>query len=371
MTADFDTEYEVSAAIMRPLGVKLEGLIEDLLRAEKIRYHSVKARVKDKESCERKLQRSDTERSFSSLTDVLGVRIITYFRDDVDAAAKVIEREFFIDTPNSVDKSAILDPDRFGYLSIHYISQLADTRANLPENRAYKGKNFEIQIRSITQHAWAEIEHDLGYKSEAAVPKTIRRRFSRLAGLLELADDEFIAIRGELADHQASSAAVIAQGQLSAEIDQNSLHSFLESDTRVYSLDVFIAEAIQHLYLNQVQREYVGRLVPQLLSVDFRTIDELSKYLDSESNLLRKFSTEWIATSRRVTAKERTESMPPVPRGVAIYYVYLLKRAQLMLSDKLSTDHKLSTDLSQREKAVATRTVRVLQGILEKRGQDS
>ena len=54
----------------------------------------------------------------------------------------------------------------------------------------------------MLQHAWAEIEHDLGYKSEIAIPKDIRRSFSRLAGLLEVADKEFQEIRDFLTEYQ-------------------------------------------------------------------------------------------------------------------------------------------------------------------------
>ena len=54
---------------------------------------------------------------------------------------------------------------------------------------------FEIQIKTILQHSWAEIEHDLGYKTEFEVPRNIRRSFSKAASLLETVDDIFSDIR--------------------------------------------------------------------------------------------------------------------------------------------------------------------------------
>jgi hypothetical protein len=65
---------------------------------------------------------------------------------------------------------------------------------------------YEIQARTVLEHAWAEIEHDLGYRSRDAVPDAVRRRLNRLAGLLELADQEFVAIRRELTDYAARAA---------------------------------------------------------------------------------------------------------------------------------------------------------------------
>lgn len=196
---NFDREYDEATGRMQGFRLVLEGLIQVLLEVGGIRVHSVTSRVKSKTSVIRKLQRSDEERDIGSLTDILGIRVITYFPDEVDAVANLIEREFLIDTENSIDKRAALDPDRFGYLSLHYVLQLSRSRSTLPEYHGYKDIRFELQIRSILQHAWAEIEHDLGYKSEVAVPRAVRRRFSRLAGLLELADAEFLGIREELA----------------------------------------------------------------------------------------------------------------------------------------------------------------------------
>lgn len=195
---NIDGEYEKISSRIQEFRLVLERLIQALLEVEGIQIHSVTSRIKSKNSVLRKLQRPGRVGGIDDLTDMLGVRIITYFQDDVDTVARLIEREFTIDRDNSVDKRALMDPDRFGYLSIHYVARLNLDRIALPEYRSYDNIRFEIQVRSILQHAWAEIEHDLGYKSESSVPREVRRRFSQLAGLLELADKEFLEIRKNL-----------------------------------------------------------------------------------------------------------------------------------------------------------------------------
>ena len=130
---DFDNDYDRATAGMQAFGLKLEGLIQSTVEANGLQVLSVTSRVKSKASVRRKLERPDREGDISSLTDILGIRIITYFRDEVDAVARLIEEEFLIDTERSVDKRAALDPDRFGYLSLHYIAQLNQNRSQLIE----------------------------------------------------------------------------------------------------------------------------------------------------------------------------------------------------------------------------------------------
>ena len=178
---------------------------------------------------EEKLESADRDYgALSDVTDVCGVRITTYFADDVDRIADMIECEFNVDVENSVDKSAQLDPDQFVYLSRHYVGTLSESRLELTEYLRFSECQVEIQIRSILQHAWAEIEHDLGYKSEPAVPREIRRRFSRIAGLLEIADTEFAQIRDELRHYEATVPARIAESPDTVPIDQASLGAFVE-----------------------------------------------------------------------------------------------------------------------------------------------
>lgn len=59
---------------------------------------------------------------------------------------------------------------------------------------------FEVQMRSILQHAWANMNHDTGYKSGVEIPRVYMRNMSRLAGMLELVDDEFSRIRRDDTD---------------------------------------------------------------------------------------------------------------------------------------------------------------------------
>ena len=176
--------------------------------------HSISSRVKGESSVLRKMLHSQQKYStLSDIHDISGSRIITYFEDEVKDTAKVIEEEFEIDKSRSVDKGALLDPEQFGYISLHYVCKWKKSRLDLSENHRFQGLLVEIQIRSILQHTWAEIEHDLGYRSEAALPKEVRRRFSRLAGLLELADAEFSRLRDEVNTYEQQVQVQVGKRQ--------------------------------------------------------------------------------------------------------------------------------------------------------------
>jgi putative GTP pyrophosphokinase len=78
------------------------------------------------------------------------------------------------------------------------------------------------------QHAWAEIEHDIKYKSTAAVPEEISRRFMALAALLEIADREVQNIRDEESRISAEARARMIEGNLDVEITPDSLKTYLD-----------------------------------------------------------------------------------------------------------------------------------------------
>jgi putative GTP pyrophosphokinase len=327
---DFDEEYAHAVELLPDFGIYLKALIERLLAAKGIRFHGINHRVKSKESAEQKMARPRTgktgaaQRTLKSLTDLLGVRVVTYFQDGIESVAEIIESEFIIDWKNSVDKRITLDADRFGYLSMHYVAELKPDRTALPEYRDYGDVKFEIQIRSILQHAWAEMEHDLGYKSEAAVPREFRRRFSRLAGVLELVDDEFIGIREEIKKYQAEAQDTIDQGSLGIEINQDSLSTFVQSSQQIEQLDKLIAGFSKTTVQRRVDTQYLGRQAVQLVELGFHFINEFSNYLEANSALLVKFTEHWLSHTDQAPRAGRA----PVPAGITLYYAGALKATQ-------------------------------------------
>ncbi|MEN6412211.1 MAG: hypothetical protein ABFC84_05510 [Veillonellales bacterium] len=176
---------------------KVQELLTSLFVEKNIHIHLIASRVKKEASLKNKINRKKYT-DIQDITDLCGIRIITYFEDDIEQVSKIIQNTFVVDQVNSVDKRKLLAPTQFGYLSLHYVVSLKSSQLHQSEYEIFKNCKIEIQIRTILQHAWAEIEHDLEYKPQIAISYDARRSFSRLASLLELADIEFRRLRDKL-----------------------------------------------------------------------------------------------------------------------------------------------------------------------------
>jgi len=239
-------EFEKVQGSYTSFSKKIESIITDFLASEGLVVHSIGGRCKTLDSLELKAQKRYEKNipylSLDEVTDLAGVRIITHFSSDLDKVADLVEREFEVDVENSVDKREYQDPEKFGYASIHYVVGFDSSRLLFPEYSKYAGLKVEVQIRSILQHAWAEIEHDIGYKADIEIPKDIRRKFSRLSGLLELADQEFVSIRTDLVKY-AKEVRESPEYKLNGiAIDKTSLVNFILSNEYVLSLDAQICD---------------------------------------------------------------------------------------------------------------------------------
>ncbi len=266
-------QYTETKDIYDLFGKKLVDLIEGLLIRDNIAYQAISYRVKSEESFRNKVNKKNKYKDIKDITDVCGVRVITYYSDAVDKVAKIISEQFEVDEENTIDKRKALDPDRFGYLSLHYIISLKDDRLRLPEYSIFKDFKVEVQIRSISQHAWAEIEHDLGYKTKKEIPREIRRDFSRLASLLELVDKEFIEIRHKLDSYTNEVKESIKTSNEVTLIDSISLKQYISSSHELADLAQNIA-ILSDRILEEDELDLYSR-ISELENAGFKTIQEI------------------------------------------------------------------------------------------------
>ncbi|HIH5775798.1 TPA: GTP pyrophosphokinase [Citrobacter werkmanii] len=291
----------------------LKSLIERFLLNEDIEVHTIASRVKDRKSLEKKIISKGSYNKISDITDIVGIRIITHYSDDVDKIAKVIEKEFSIDRDNSIDKRATLDPDRFGYLSLHYIVGLKKDRLNLAEYTNFKEMKAEIQIRSILQHTWAEIEHDTGYKSSTGIPDPIRRKFSRLAGLLEIADDEFVEIKKSLERHKNKIARELKKGANNIPLDQVSLVEYINSCDIIKTIAEKIKSKTGHEVSQKAGESYLPTILSYLKHIQINNIKELDDILkENEEGIYKRLN-------HIISGMEKSDAQ--IPRQLIISYL--------------------------------------------------
>ena len=262
-------EYLDHLPEFRKQAMEIYVAIKETLEKVGLIVASVEYRVKTEDSLAGKLELKGAKyKSLADITDIVGLRVITFYSEDVDKVASAVDRLFQIDWDNSVDKRKLLEIDSFGYMSLHYICS--------KEDFPYR---FEVQMRTILQHAWANMNHDTGYKSGVEIPIYYRRSLSRMAGLLELVDDEFSRIRAELADYRRRVQNLVASGNLDdAPLDGETYRSYLN----IKPFDRLIRSIAS---INQAEIQEVS-LMPYLEVfqwLEFHTLGDLERLIKGYS----------------------------------------------------------------------------------------
>ena len=202
----------------KPIYERLKDFVCDLLKKKvaesKIYVTAVEARIKAEASLAEKLERKHGKyKSLADLTDILGTRVIAFYNDDVDKIAALVESLFEIDWKNSVDKRKMHELDSFGYNSLHFICTIPKSLYEDPECPEINEIHFEIQLRTALQHVWAVLDHDTGYKSGFEIPREYLRNLNRLAGMLELIDEQFSKIRTDLNNYRFHVQSLVRSGR--------------------------------------------------------------------------------------------------------------------------------------------------------------
>lgn len=276
LTSFILNEYTERLNVYKRLEEAVGDEIERALSSGETSKMHVHSRIKDTDSIKTKLIRKEGKyHSIDEMTDIVGFRIICYFSDQVDIMASIISEIFDIDEANSFDRRALIDPSTFGYVSLHYI-------CSLKKDKGYSDElcdiRFEIQIRTMLQHTWAEIEHDLGYKSVLAVPCEIRRDFARVASLLEVADGYFTNIKNRLKDYEDNVRNSVKNDTADdLTLNRVTLTEFIRSCPKMVSLNNEIA-AISNASITEVIPDNYLQL---LEFFDIKTIKDLKDFVDA------------------------------------------------------------------------------------------
>lgn len=209
------SEYRSRQPIYHALSTRLQQLMSDIIRNNNIDFHIVETRAKTVSSFSEKIQRKGKKYTdpINEINDLCGCRVILYYIDDIEKVKSLLSREFSILEVETSHQPSELDADRFGYLSLHLIATIGENRENLDEWKTFKGLKFEVQIRTVIQHAWSAVSHAMQYKQEMSVPSQLRRRLHRIAGLFELADEEFLSIRTRKEELSIETQELIDEGK--------------------------------------------------------------------------------------------------------------------------------------------------------------
>ncbi len=265
--------------------LKMEEIVrnslEQCIKDNGLYVNAIETRVKKEKSLAGKLElKGHKYAMLSDLTDILGARVITFYTDEVDKIGALINKIFDIDWNESVDKRKALDLDQFGYMSLHYICRIPKALYEDPAHPEINDYRFEIQMRTALQHVWATMYHDTGYKSGIEVPKEHLRNLNRIAGMLELADEQFSRIRMEITDYRRSVQSLVADGNFDeVPLDGDTFRSYL-------SLFPFkkLIDKIATINQAEICEDNLIRYLGGLLKLNFKTLGDIERLIKENSD---------------------------------------------------------------------------------------
>lgn len=264
---------------------RLAHLAEDALcralKAQHVMVITLDYRVKAEESLAGKLELKGAKyHTLDNVTDIVGMRVVTFYSADVDKVAAIVNEVFQVDWGDSVDKRKLHRLDSFGYNSLHYICKLPKSIVNDPDMPLLNELRFEIQMRTALQHVWSTLDHDTAYKGDVKIPREYRRQFNRLAGMLELIDEEFSRLRYTLTEYRRQMLALEASGRLD-EVDLN-----IDTFRRYLETQPFARLNKRIASINQAEL-YAVPIMPflrVLQKLGFETLGDVNRLIEENSD---------------------------------------------------------------------------------------
>ena len=236
--------YVEKLSLYEEYASRVRNLVQDLVEREDIEVHSIEGWAKAPVDLVRALNArgDDREAELGAVADLVTVRVLLRFPEDVCKVEEIVLAEFDVDHARSVTSSGLEDPFRFGYPAVVYTLALSESRSSLREWGKYRGLNFRLELRTMLQEAWATIAPRVSLNVDSVSEKKLKRRLVRLAALLEEADEGFLSLWEEVKDVAVLVPPVQETGSfrettVTAEriFDEEELYAFFKSEPNVLS----------------------------------------------------------------------------------------------------------------------------------------
>jgi ppGpp synthetase/RelA/SpoT-type nucleotidyltranferase len=265
---NFDTYERLERANYAALANAFKDILMQVIKTDPIlKLHQIQARAKSPSSLKKKLEdrrKSDTTTLESDIKDLAGCRIIFYTNTDVTRFihSGLVRENFEIVEAKIHYPVGEQDESQNLYISNHYLLKLKPPRLDLPEYAQFWGMCCEVQIQTILNHAWSEMEHDILYKQPALdgfgknVMEAINRRLGRIMRkYLQPAGFEFQKITSDF-ERLISGKALF---------DENMLDSIITSENNNERVDAIVRfkEYVLPFYddLPSVYDQILGQLI--------------------------------------------------------------------------------------------------------------
>lgn len=293
------SKYDQNCPLYAQLAEEVKYILSKAIKANQIQTSPIESRVKEFDSFYTKIIRYEiTSDPFDTIEDMVGVRVICLYRTDVDAIGELIKGKFdVIEEKRAHGKGQM----PFGYMSDHYIIKLPDSYSG-ERYDSIKSLKCEIQVRTVSMHAWDAVSHHLDYKKDVDIPSHLRNDFYALSGVFYIADSLFEQFRNAREESIKNIMKNIRQ-------DTFDLHQEINLDTlRAFLTWKFPQRTIPQEEVH-IESEAVSILVSALkeFDIDFMRLDKL---IDNNKD--------WLEEREQVLYKDKTPYFNRVGATVTI-----------------------------------------------------
>jgi putative GTP pyrophosphokinase len=176
------SDYRLINEKMRSIASKIESNLLEIF-SEVSHIDKIGCRVKAEESFLAKAMKlKDGKRKYQiplkEIQDIIGARIVVYYKNNMDSIIELIKKYFHF-----VEETKIIPDDvmKFGYEGLHFICFIPSTIYSSHNGNPLIPNFFELQIKTLYQHAWSQAEHGLGYKPDKPLSYEEERKLAFLA----------------------------------------------------------------------------------------------------------------------------------------------------------------------------------------------